>query len=95
MSFTCKSAHECNSFCFTYTQGQLKLWNQEGTESPQRSSNPQHEVTDGQVRAVWEELGVGAGGSLNREELSLVCDHIGLKDLQSEVRSCNILYRVE
>ncbi|XP_056104159.1 ninein-like protein isoform X5 [Rhinichthys klamathensis goyatoka] len=65
-------------------QGQLKLWNQEGTESPQRSSNPQHEVTDGQVRAVWEELGVGAGGSLNREELSLVCDHIGLKDLQSE-----------
>ncbi|XP_077053115.1 ninein-like protein isoform X5 [Siphateles boraxobius] len=65
-------------------QGQLKLWNQEGTESPQRSSNPQHEVTDGQVRAVWEELGVGAGGSLNREELSLVCNHIGLKDLQSE-----------
>ncbi|XP_039528325.1 ninein-like protein isoform X2 [Pimephales promelas] len=65
-------------------QGQLKLWNQEGTENPQRSSNPQHEVTDGQVRAVWEELGVGAGGSLNREELSLVCDHIGLKDLQSE-----------
>ncbi|KAK7148919.1 hypothetical protein R3I93_013060 [Phoxinus phoxinus] len=65
-------------------QGQLKLWNQEGTESPQRSSNPPHEVTDGQVRAVWEELGVGAGGSLNREELSLVCDHIGLKGLQSE-----------
>ncbi|XP_026080188.1 ninein-like protein isoform X2 [Carassius auratus] len=65
-------------------QGQLKLWNQDGTGSPQRSSDPQQEVTDGQVRAVWQELGVGAGGSLNREELSLVCDHIGLKDLQSE-----------
>ncbi|ROK15750.1 Ninein-like protein [Anabarilius grahami] len=65
-------------------QGQLKLWNLEGTGSPQHSSNPKQEVTDGQVRAVWEELGVGAGGSLNREELSLVCDHIGLKDLQSE-----------
>ncbi|XP_048060358.1 ninein-like protein isoform X4 [Megalobrama amblycephala] len=65
-------------------QGQLKLWNLEGTGSPQLSSNPQQEVTDGQVRAVWEELGVGAGGSLNREELSLVCDHIGLKGLQSE-----------
>lgn len=51
-------------------------------------------MTDGQVRAVWQELGVGAGGSLNREELSLVCDHIGLKDLQSEVRSCNVLYGV-
>uniref|UniRef100_A0A8C1YNF1 Ninein-like protein n=1 Tax=Cyprinus carpio TaxID=7962 RepID=A0A8C1YNF1_CYPCA len=65
-------------------QGQLKLWNQDGTGSPQRSSDPQQEVTDGQVRAVWQELGVGAGGSLNREELSLVCDHIGLKDLQSK-----------
>ncbi|XP_059422665.1 ninein-like protein isoform X3 [Carassius carassius] len=65
-------------------QGQLKLWNQDDTGSPQRSSDPQQEVTDGQVRAVWQELGVGAGGSLNREELSLVCDHIGLKDLQSE-----------
>ncbi|XP_067242038.1 ninein-like protein isoform X3 [Chanodichthys erythropterus] len=65
-------------------QGQLKLWNLEGTGSPQHSSNPQQEVTDGQVRAVWEELGVGAGGSLNREELLLVCDHIGLKGLQSE-----------
>ncbi|XP_073690301.1 ninein-like protein isoform X3 [Garra rufa] len=65
-------------------QGQLKLWNQDGTGSPQRSSDPQQEVTDGQVKAVWQELGVGAGGSLNREELSLVCDRIGLKDLQSE-----------
>ncbi|XP_050982320.1 ninein-like protein isoform X3 [Labeo rohita] len=65
-------------------QGQLKLWNQDGTGSPQRSSDPQREVTDVKVRAVWQELGVGAGGSLNREELSLVCDHIGLKDLQSE-----------
>ncbi|XP_016368055.1 ninein-like protein [Sinocyclocheilus rhinocerous] len=65
-------------------QGQLKLWNQDGTGSPLRSSDPQQEVTDGQVRAVWQELGVGAGGSLNREELSLVCDRIGLKDLQSE-----------
>ncbi|XP_043111998.1 ninein-like protein isoform X2 [Puntigrus tetrazona] len=65
-------------------QGQLKLWNQDGAGSPQRSSDPQQEVTDGQVRAVWQELGVGAGGSLNREELSLVCEHIGLKDLQSE-----------
>uniref|UniRef100_A0A672MRZ7 Ninein-like protein n=1 Tax=Sinocyclocheilus grahami TaxID=75366 RepID=A0A672MRZ7_SINGR len=65
-------------------QGQLKLWNQDGTGSPLRSSDPQQEVTDGQVRAVWQELGVGAGGSLNRKELSLVCDRIGLKDLQSE-----------
>ncbi|XP_051503633.1 ninein-like protein isoform X2 [Myxocyprinus asiaticus] len=62
----------------------LKLWNQDGTGSLQHSPDPQQEVTDGQVRTVWEELGVGAAGSLNREELSLVCDHIGLKDLKSE-----------
>ncbi|XP_056326519.1 ninein-like protein isoform X1 [Danio aesculapii] len=65
-------------------QGQLKLWNQDGTGSCQRSSDNQQEVTDVQVRAVWEELGVGAAGSLNREELSLVCDHIGLKHLEAE-----------
>ncbi|XP_052007331.1 ninein-like protein isoform X3 [Xyrauchen texanus] len=69
-------------------QGQL---NQDGTGSPQHSPNPQQEVTDGQVRTVWEELGVGAAGSLNREELSLVCDHIGLKDLKSE--ELDVLFR--
>lgn len=87
-----KSTHCSNYFLFTYIQGQLKLWNQDGSGSPQRSSDPQQEVTDGQVRAVWQELGVGAVGSLNREELSLVCDHIGLKDLQPGVRSCNVMY---
>ncbi|XP_057198755.1 ninein-like protein isoform X3 [Triplophysa rosa] len=66
-------------------QGQLKIWSQDGTGSPQHSLDlPKQEVTDGQVKAVWAELGVGAGGSLNREELLLVCEHIGLKKLQSE-----------
>eukprot|EP00063_Salmo_salar_P082704 XP_014057539.1 PREDICTED: ninein-like protein isoform X3 [Salmo salar] len=36
------------------------------------------------MRAVWEELGVGVGGFLNRQELSLVCDHLGLQDLNPE-----------
>uniref|UniRef100_A0A672QUB7 Ninein-like protein n=1 Tax=Sinocyclocheilus grahami TaxID=75366 RepID=A0A672QUB7_SINGR len=52
-------------------QDQLKLCNQDGTGSPQRSSDPQQEVTNGQVRAVWQELGVGAGGSLNRHSVLL------------------------
>nr|XP_055026810.1 ninein-like protein isoform X3 [Misgurnus anguillicaudatus] len=68
---------------FFVAQGQLKIWSQDVTGSPQRFLDPRQEVTDGQVRAVWAELGVGVGGSLNREELSLVCDHIGLKNLQS------------
>ncbi|TRY84266.1 hypothetical protein DNTS_025367, partial [Danionella cerebrum] len=65
-------------------QGQLKFWGQDGTGGSYHCLNSQQEVTSGQVRAVWDELGVGAGGSLSREELSLVCDHIGIKDLQSE-----------
>ncbi|XP_073729127.1 ninein-like protein isoform X1 [Misgurnus anguillicaudatus] len=68
---------------FFVAQGQLKIWSQDVTGSPQRFLDPRQEVTDGQVRAVWADLGVGVGGSLNREELSLVCDHIGLKNLQS------------
>ncbi|XP_072534050.1 ninein-like protein isoform X2 [Salminus brasiliensis] len=64
-------------------QGQLKRWKPDSLGNP-TYTGPCQEVTDGQVKAVWEELGVGSGGSLNRQELSLVCDHIGLKDLQSE-----------
>uniref|UniRef100_A0A672MW45 Ninein-like protein n=1 Tax=Sinocyclocheilus grahami TaxID=75366 RepID=A0A672MW45_SINGR len=67
-------------------QGQLKLWNQDGTGSPLRSSDPQQEVTDGQVRAVWQELGVGAGGSLNRKELSLVLTCLHHSELDSLFR---------
>ncbi|XP_028844526.1 ninein-like protein isoform X2 [Denticeps clupeoides] len=65
-------------------QGQQRQWNQDSAGSPQCSLVLKQGVTDIQVRAVWEELGVGAGGSLSRQELSVVCEHIGLKDLQTE-----------
>ncbi|XP_063047457.1 ninein-like protein [Engraulis encrasicolus] len=67
-------------------QGQQKRWKagSSDTGSGHVSPVPREEVTDGQVRAVWAELGVGAAGSLNRQELSLVCEHIGLKNLQTE-----------
>ncbi|XP_058241827.1 ninein-like protein isoform X3 [Hemibagrus wyckioides] len=65
-------------------QGQLKRWKPDSSGSRKHSIGPCQEITDEQVRAVWKELGVGAGGSLNKQELLLVCDHIGLKDLQSE-----------
>ncbi|KAF4090293.1 hypothetical protein AMELA_G00050340 [Ameiurus melas] len=65
-------------------QGQLKRWKPDSSGSRKHSIGPCQEITDGQVRAVWKELGVGAGGTLNKQELLLVCDHIGLKDLQSE-----------
>ncbi|TSK22814.1 Ninein-like protein [Bagarius yarrelli] len=72
-----------HSFQFE-AQGQLKGWKSNNLESRKHSTGPSQEVTDGQVRAIWKELGVGAGGSINKQELSLVCDHIGLKDLQPE-----------
>ncbi|XP_017318965.1 ninein-like protein isoform X4 [Ictalurus punctatus] len=65
-------------------QGQLKRWKPDSSGSRKHSIGPCQEVTDGQVRAVWKELGVGTGGTLNKQELLLVCNHIGLKDLQSE-----------
>uniref|UniRef100_A0AAY4BRR2 EF-hand domain-containing protein n=1 Tax=Denticeps clupeoides TaxID=299321 RepID=A0AAY4BRR2_9TELE len=72
-----KKSHNC-------VTGQQRQWNQDSAGSPQCSLVLKQGVTDIQVRAVWEELGVGAGGSLSRQELSVVCEHIGLKDLQTE-----------
>ncbi|XP_055758090.1 ninein-like protein isoform X1 [Salvelinus fontinalis] len=65
-------------------QGQQKRWKRDSSGSPLQSPGPGAEVSDRQMRAVWEELGVGGGGFLNRQELSLVCDHLGLQDLNSE-----------
>ncbi|XP_060728405.1 ninein-like protein isoform X3 [Tachysurus vachellii] len=65
-------------------QGQLKRWKPDSSGIRKHSTGPCQEITDEQVKAVWKELGVGTGGSLNKQELLLVCDHIGLKDLQSE-----------
>ncbi|XP_064788323.1 ninein-like protein isoform X1 [Oncorhynchus masou masou] len=65
-------------------QGQQKRWKRDSSGSPLQSPGPGAEVSDSQMRAVWEELGVGGGGFLSRQELSLVCDHLGLQDLNSE-----------
>ncbi|XP_035654053.1 ninein-like protein isoform X2 [Oncorhynchus keta] len=65
-------------------QGQQKRWKRDSSESTLHSPGPRAEVTDSRMRAVWEELGVGVGGFLNRQELSLVCDHLGLQDLNPE-----------
>ncbi|XP_029608856.1 ninein-like protein isoform X2 [Salmo trutta] len=65
-------------------QGQQKRWKRDSSGSSLQSPGPGAEVSDSQMRAVWEELGVGGGGFLNRQELSLVCDHLGLQDLNSE-----------
>ncbi|MBN3275562.1 NINL protein, partial [Polyodon spathula] len=58
-----------------------------GKELPNETFEAQEDtadVTDSQLQAIWAELGVGDSGYLNRQELSVVCDHIGLTDLHAE-----------
>ena len=39
------------------------------------------------LHAIWKELGVGSGGALTRTELALVCEHIGMDEMNNEVAS--------
>ncbi|MBN3317838.1 NINL protein, partial [Atractosteus spatula] len=64
-------------------RGQSRRWKPDAVGSPRQTAGPR-DVTDGQMKAIWDELGVGGSGYLNRQELSLVCDSIGLGGLQSE-----------
>ncbi|XP_036402631.1 ninein-like protein [Megalops cyprinoides] len=65
-------------------QGQLKRWKRDALESPRRSPGPRADMEDGHMQAVCEELGVGGGGFLTRQELSVVCETLGLRDLRTE-----------
>ena len=38
------------------------------------------------LRAIWRELGVGKTGYLTIKELSTVCQHIGMQDMDGDVR---------
>ncbi|XP_048456635.1 ninein-like protein [Rhincodon typus] len=66
-------------------QGQLSRWNPGGFDSPRRSSTPYPGATENHVQAIWDELGVGKNGYLNKEELATVCNNIGLNDLKDKV----------
>ncbi|XP_077342303.1 ninein-like protein isoform X2 [Lithobates pipiens] len=61
-------------------EGQLRAWNTGIYASPRRTSD----MTQNQVRDIWEELGVGHHGYLNQQELATVCKNIGLEDLSEE-----------
>ncbi|XP_075452435.1 ninein-like protein isoform X5 [Ascaphus truei] len=65
-------------------QGQLRTWNSDIFDSPRRNSSPCSDMTEHQVRDIWEELGIGHNGYLNQQELATVCKNIGLKDLSKE-----------
>ncbi|XP_063299778.1 ninein-like protein isoform X1 [Pelobates fuscus] len=65
-------------------QGQLRVWESEFFASPGRNASLYCDMTEHQVRAIWEELGVGCNGYLNLQELATVCQNIGLKDFSKE-----------
>ncbi|KAM4770924.1 ninein-like protein [Rhinophrynus dorsalis] len=65
-------------------QGQLRTWNTDIFDRPRRNSSPCSDMTENQVRDIWEELGIGHNGYLNQQELDTVCKNIGLKDLSKE-----------
>ncbi|XP_053316600.1 ninein-like protein isoform X2 [Spea bombifrons] len=65
-------------------QGQLGVWDSEFLVHSGRHTNRCFEMTEHQVRAIWEQLGVGHNGYLNQLELATVCKNIGLEDLTKE-----------
>ncbi|KAJ8014305.1 hypothetical protein DPEC_G00038870 [Dallia pectoralis] len=77
-------SHKDNIHQTFEAQGQQKRWKRDSTESLLHSPGLRADVTDVQMRALWEELSVGGGGFLNRQELALVCDHLGLQELNTE-----------
>ncbi|XP_075420305.1 ninein-like protein isoform X3 [Tenrec ecaudatus] len=58
--------------------GQLQVW------SPLELSSPSFHTPEIQAQIIWEELGVGSSGFLSMQELTLVCQTIGLQDLEKE-----------
>ena len=38
------------------------------------------------LKAIWRDLGVGKSGSLTISELAIVCEHIGMEEMDEEVR---------
>ncbi|XP_054580109.1 ninein-like protein [Eptesicus fuscus] len=65
-------------------KGQLPVWGSEVFGNTQKSCSPFFDTPESQVRAIWEELGVGSSGHLNEQELALVCQSIGLQGLKKE-----------
>ena len=43
------------------------------------------------LRAIWRDLGVGKSGFLTVSELAVVCEHIGMEEMDKEVRTPVVL----
>lgn len=85
--YSLEKATWCNSWWFPVPLGQMSSWNPGLFNSPRQTSSAYFDMTENQVRNIWEELGIGDTGYLNKHELAIVCENIGLKELEKEV-SC-------
>ncbi|XP_073196064.1 ninein-like protein isoform X10 [Lepidochelys kempii] len=65
-------------------QGQTGTWNPDLFDSPRQTDSPCFDMTEGQIRGIWEELDIGNTGYLSKCELATVCKNIGLKELEQE-----------
>ncbi|XP_035865310.1 ninein-like protein isoform X6 [Phyllostomus discolor] len=65
-------------------KGQLPTWGSKVLGHTQKSYTSCFDTPESQVWDIWEELGVGSSGHLNKQELALVCQGIGLQGLKKE-----------
>nr|XP_028580831.1 ninein-like protein isoform X3 [Podarcis muralis] len=65
-------------------QGRRCTWHDDLYDSPRKVSPSCFGMTENQVRVIWEDLGVGKNGHLNKQELATVCKNIGLKEMDKE-----------
>lgn len=60
-------------------------WDDDDYDGPRKASGFYLDMTENQVRDIWEDLGIGNSGYLDKQELATVCKNIGLKELGKEV----------
>ncbi|XP_076970177.1 ninein-like protein isoform X2 [Tamandua tetradactyla] len=65
-------------------QGQLRAWLPNTFGSPCKPGSPALDMSESQVRGIWDELGVGSSSHLSKQQLALICQNIGLQGLEKE-----------
>ncbi|KAH0622827.1 hypothetical protein JD844_025544 [Phrynosoma platyrhinos] len=65
-------------------EGRICTWDDDLYDGPRKVSSSYFDMTENQVRDIWEDLGIGNSGYLNKQELVTVCKNIGLRELGKE-----------
>ncbi|KAJ7341241.1 hypothetical protein JRQ81_005118, partial [Phrynocephalus forsythii] len=65
-------------------EGRRSSWDDDFYDGPRRVSTSCFDMTENQVQDIWDDLGIGNNGYLDKQELAVVCKNIGLKELEKE-----------